>query len=108
MEISDIRALIESYLGGADYSSFRGLLMGIYVALPDSEDSEALMLCRAAEWELADFSEGLIDERQLKENLSALLLHQRSNTVIRALTFGITGDMQPQVITGTSSITESI
>jgi hypothetical protein len=108
MNISELLALIDSYVGGADQNLFRERLMNAYAGLSPSnpEDEEALNLCRLAEWELADFSEGLIDENALRnalrETLSQFLLRPQSD-VVRAFSFGAVMDEPFQVITGTSS-----
>jgi hypothetical protein len=70
---SKIRSEIRSYVDGKiEYPKFRRWIAEVYADHARMVESEALRLCRAIEWEIADFSEGLVPEDLMKQALSGL------------------------------------
>lgn len=71
--LSKIRAELRSYIdAGLDYANFRCWIAEVYADHAQAGESKELQLCRAIEWELADFSEGMISEEALRQSLSLL------------------------------------
>jgi len=72
--LNNIQSQLRAYVDGKiDYAGFRPWIADVYFDHIADGDSEALRLCRAIEWELADYSEDLISEELLKQSLSGLL-----------------------------------
>ena len=54
------------------YAELREQLVEAYGKAVQSSDAEVLKICRAAEWEIAEYSEGLIAETELMRRLASL------------------------------------
>ena len=66
--------------GEIDYSEFRLWIVDVYASYAAAEESAELRLCRAIEWEIADFSEGLISPELLKQSLGSLCKPNEEST----------------------------
>jgi len=91
----NFRKLLAAYAAGdVEYPAFRQEALEFYQKAVASSDGELLRICRAAEWEMAEYSEDLILEPELKTRLSSLT---RAQLVVHV------GGESSAVITGTSS-----
>jgi hypothetical protein len=72
-DLNNIRKQLRAYVDAKiDYAAFRPWIAQAYLQLIEAGDSSALELCRAIEWECADFSEALVPEQKLRERLLEL------------------------------------
>jgi hypothetical protein len=72
--LNNIRSQLRLYVDGKiEHAAFRPWMAGVYFDHIAAGKSPALDLCRAIEWELADYSEGLTSEDLLRQSLSGLL-----------------------------------
>jgi hypothetical protein len=72
----NFRERLAAYAAGEEnggYAAFREYAAEAYADAARLNDTDLLAICRAAEWETADFSEGLISEPELQNRLSLLL-----------------------------------
>lgn len=69
--LNKIRSQIARYVDEKiDYADFRSWMVGAYAEYAGSgQESPELAVCRAVEWECAQYSEGIISEDQLRVNL---------------------------------------
>jgi hypothetical protein len=89
------------------YADFRSWISQAYSEHAEAGESEELRLCREIEWQCADYSEGLIAEPQLRQNLSVLTVEPEKNPLVRQpLIVGSTG-YNSLATSGTSSSLQS-
>ena len=91
--LSKIRSQLRLYVAGKmEYGSFRRWIAEVYADCAKAGESEELSLCREIEWRTADFSEGLLDESVLRQDLASFC--EDENTIV------VTG--QPLAVAGSS------
>ncbi len=102
--LKNIHEKVTSYVDGSiDYAAFRLWMADAYAGCNLTDQSEPLQLCRAIEWECADFSEGMISEMTLRQNLSALCSAQDTVVYCAEPITVPQNVLQPSVLTGTSA-----
>jgi hypothetical protein len=79
--LNAIREHLSAYVGGTmPYEGMKDYLVEAYRKAIRMNDGEALKICRAATWEIAEYSEGLIDESELRRRLASLQNLQTSTS----------------------------
>ena len=96
----NLRKYLADYTAGElPYAELREQLVEAYSQAAQSNDAELLSICRAAEWEIAEYSEGLIAEVELKRRLSSL----------NAIQMIVHPSVQStEIVTGTSTVLQAV
>jgi hypothetical protein len=69
----EIRSELRQYVDAKiDYAQFRAWIADVYAKFAEAGESPELRICRAIEWEMADYSEGMVSEGLLRQSLSSL------------------------------------